>query len=179
MKTNKFLVLLLVAVVAISCKKEEKVVEKVEESKPELFSFTLNAIVKSDDDFQIFYKEDNDPSTPFQEDNSVWVGVVGSENAQDIVLNLPEGVFPTQIRFDFGQKKQSEIIINSFNVNFKDQSFTLKGSEFFDYFTADENFVKIDRAASKLVPVEQKEGQYDPMLYSNADFTTKLATISK
>ncbi|MBC7525384.1 MAG: hypothetical protein H7239_13225 [Flavobacterium sp.] len=179
MKTNIFLVLLLVAVSLISCKKEGKAEEKSLTPAPELFTFTLNAIVKEDDDFQIFFKEDNDPQSPFKEENSVWVGVKGNENAQDIELKLPESVYPTQIRFDFGQKEHKEILVNSLKVAFKDKSFTLKGTEFFNFFTPDENFVKVDKTASKILPVKQKNNKFDPMLYSNTDFTTELTKISK
>lgn len=180
MKTNKFLVLLLVAVSVIACKKDEKVEEKVETQKPEIFTFTLNAIVNTDDDFQIFYKEDNDPQIPFEETSSVWSGgIKASANAQDIIFTLPEGVYPTQIRLDFGQNKHSEIVINSFVASFKEKSFTLKGAEFFNFFTIDENFVKTDRVAAKIIPIEQADGKFDPMLYSNTDFTTELSKISQ
>lgn len=176
MKTNKLFALLLITVSLFSCKKESK--EEVLK-KPELFSLKLNAIVKKDDDFQIFFKESADTQAPYEEVNSVWVGVKGNENAQDIVFNLPEGVYPTQIRFDFGQKKQTEIVVNSLNVSFKEKAFNMKGSEFFNFFTPDENFVTIDKMGSKIIPVEQKDGKFDPMLYSTTDFTTELGKISK
>lgn len=180
MKTNKFLILLLVTVSLISCKKEESKPAEEVVAAPEVFTFTLNAVVKSDDDFQIFFKEDNNPESPYEEVNSVWSGgIKGSENAQDIVFNLPEGVYPTQIRFDFGQKMQPEIVINSLKVNLKEKSFTLKGAEFFNYFTPDEKFVKVDQSASKITPIKQADDKYDPMLYSNTDFSTKLSEISK
>lgn len=180
MKTNKLLVVLLITVSLISCKKEDKVEEKLEVSKPELFVFTLNAVVKTDDDFQLFFNEDNDINAPFEEVNSVWSGgIKGSENAQDIVINLPEGVYPTRVRFDFGQKKHTEILINSLNVSYKDKSLTLRGAEFFNFFTPDENFVTVDKTMAKIMPVEQPGGSYDPMLYSNTDFSTELAKISK
>ena len=179
MKTLKFLVLFLVVTSLSSCKKEGKAEENILANAPELFNLTLNAVVKEDDDFQIFFKESNDPQSPYEEQNSVWVGVKANENAQDIVFNLPEGVYPTQIRFDFGQKEHKEILVNSLKVAFKDKSFTLKGAEFFNFFTPDENFVQVDKVTSKIFPVKQKDNKFDPMMYSNTDFTTEISKISK
>lgn len=178
MKITKFLVLLLITVSLISCKKEEA---KPEVAKvPDVFTFTLNAVVKTDDDFQVFYKEDNDPQTPFDEESSVWSGgIKGSENAQDIVIKFPEGVYPTQVRFDFGQKKQDEILVNSMTMSFAEKSFILKGSDFFNYFIPDEKFVKIDKAASKIIPIEQEDGKFDPMLFSNSNLTLELTKLGQ
>lgn len=184
MKANKLVLMLFLTIALIGCKKEEKVEEKldqqVETPKAEVFTFTLNAVIKADDDFQIFFKEDNDSQSPYEEVNSVWSGAIkGNENAQDIVFTLPEAVYPTQIRFDFGQKKQDEILINSLKVDFKDKSVTFKGAEFFNFFTPDENFVKVDKTNSKIIPIEQKDGKFDPMLYSNTDFTTEMSKLAQ
>lgn len=172
---KKALLLMVTVVLLISCKDKVATAEE----KPDTFTFTLNAIVKKQDDFQVFYKEGTDTAAPYEEVHSVWVGVKGNENAQNIVINLPEGVYPTQIRFDFGQKKQEEIVINNLDISYKDKSVAIKGAEFFNYFTPDENFVKIDKLNSKIIPVELAGGKFDPMFYSNTDFTTRLSTMTK
>lgn len=180
MKTNKLIVLLLITVSLISCKKSENKPEVEVAKFPETFIFTLNAVVKADDDFQVFFKEDNNSQSPYDEKNSVWSGgIKGSEKAQDIVIKLPQGVYPTQIRFDFGQKKQSEILINSLKVSLEDKSFTLKGSDFFNFFIPDENFVKVDKSTSKIIPIELKDGKYDPMFYSSDLLENEIVKLSK
>lgn len=184
MKANKLVLMLFLTMALIGCKNEEKVETSIETTteapKAEVYTFTLNAVIKADDDFQIFFKEDNDPQSPFEEVNSVWSGAIkGNENAQDIVFTLPEGVYPTQIRFDFGQKKQDEILVNSLKVEFKEKSVVFKGADFFNFFTPDDNFVKIDKTTSKIIPIEQKDGAFDPMLYSNTDFNTEMSKLAQ
>lgn len=177
MKASRILIALFLSISFFSCKNEET--KKTEEAKvPELYTFTLNATVKQNDDFQLFFKEDNNTETPFEETNSVWSGIKGAEMAQNIVFALPEGVFPTQLRFDFGQNKnQSEIIVNSFKVTYKDKSFNISGKDFFTYFIADENFVKVDKEASKAMPVAGTT--YDPMFYSSGDYNAQMVKISQ
>jgi len=172
LKTNKILFLLFIALAVTGCKKEQNKPEEVK--KTEVVTFTLNAIVKADDDFQIFYKEDNGPESTFSEESSVWVGVKGSETAQDIVFAMPEGVFPTQLRLDLGQKPQTEIVVNNFTAKYMSKSFETKGPLFFEFFTPDENFVKFDKAALKVLPII-KDGKTDPMVYSHSSLDLELA----
>ena len=177
MKATKIFTVLFLTLSLGSCKKEENKPEEAEVTN--IYTFTLNAVVKQDDDFQIFYKEDNNPETPYEELSSIWTGVKGVETAQDIVFVLPEDVIPTQLRFDFGQnKRQPEIVVNSFKVAFRDKSFSVSGKDFFKYFIPDENFVKVDAEASKVIPVSTGT-TYDPMFFSTADFNTEMAKISQ
>lgn len=170
MKNKFFIVLALFSIVLTSCKNENAKKEEATqptETKTKNFRITLNAIVKKDDNFQIYYKEDNNATTPFAEESSLYVGLKGSESAQDIVFNLPNGVFPTQIRFDFGtNKEQSEIVINDFKMEYEGKTFDAKGASFFNYFRPDETFVKIDKLGGKVTPLISKDGNYDPMFFS-------------
>ncbi|HEU4495526.1 MAG TPA: hypothetical protein VFR70_00585 [Flavobacterium sp.] len=185
MNTNKIFVALFLALSFVSCKNEEtkksEEIKNSEEGKAKvsnLFTFTLNVTVKQDDDFQLFYKEESGPEIPFEEAKSVWSGVKGSETAQDIVFSLPEGVLPTQLRLDFGQnKKQPEIIVNNFKASYNDKSFSISGKDFFNYFIPDENFVKIDKEAQKVIPVTGTA--YDPMFFSTADYNTEMTKLAK
>ncbi|NBL65783.1 hypothetical protein GV828_11285 [Flavobacterium sp. NST-5] len=180
MKSIKVLVTLLLVTTILSCKNEGKDAAEKTAEKPNVYTFTLNAVVQQNDDFQIFFKEDNNPETPFEEVNSVWSGIKGGTNAQDVIFTLPEDVFPTQIRFDFGQNKtQPGILVNNFRVAFKDKTFDVKGADFTNYFIPDEKFVKFDKATSLITPIVQENGAYDPMFFSNGVFNEQLVKLSK
>lgn len=176
MKSNIIIVALFLTL--ISCKDNQK--GDVIETKKNQYKITLNAIIKKDDTFQIYYKESNDDNAPFEEKNSVRVDFKGSEIAQDIIFNLPEDVYPTYLRVDFGSNKdQSEIIVNQFKIDFLDKEFSINGKQFFDYFIAEKAFIKFDKETSKAIPFVTIEGNYDPMFFSEATFNEEMIKLSK
>jgi len=177
MKAIKFLVCSLIIVFVVSCKNEKEAEKPVVD---ETFTITLNATVAKDDNFQVFYKESNDAAAPFEEKYSLFAAVPGGAQPQDIVFKLPEGVFPTQLRVDFGtNKEQSEIIVNKFKMSYKEKAFETNGTNFFDYFSADSVFVKVDKAASKATPFVTKEGIYDPMFISQVALNNEILKLAK
>lgn len=184
MKTNTFIILLFLSLTITSCKKEtEKTGEDLTqqtEVKIKNFRITLNAIVKKDDSFQIYYNEDNNPLTPFVEEKSLYVEFKGAESAQDIVFNLPESVFPTQLRLDFGtNKEQSEIVINDFKMEYQGKTFATKGASFFNYFRPEETFVKVDKINGKVIPFVDDKGNYDPMFYSLETLDKEIMKLAR
>lgn len=179
MRSNRIIVGLLLALTFIACKTEEKK-EEVKEVEKNQYKITLNAVVKKDDTFQIYYKESNDDKAPFEEVNSVRVDLKGSETAQDIVFDLPADAYPTYLRVDFGSnKEQSEITVNEFKVAFHDKVFSVKGAQFFDYFIAEKAFVNYDKATSKAMPFVTADGNYDPMFFSEATFNGEMVKLAK
>ena len=88
MKT-KFITILLLVTTLFSCKNESNNEKTNSSVQPELtknFKVSLNVLVKQDDNFQIYYTEKT--SSDFNEEESVWVEVKGSENPQDVVFNI-------------------------------------------------------------------------------------------
>lgn len=181
MKAKHFLAIALLGFTVLSCKNEEsKSEESVQEVVSNRFKITLNATVKKDDDFQVYYKDVNDPSVPFSEDKSIYVAVKGSETPQDIVFELPEGAKPLTLRMDFGLKKDlGDITVNRFSVEYKGKRIDAAGPTFFDYFRPDDSFVKVDKATSKISPIVAKDGNYDPMMFSVESFDQQLAQLVK
>lgn len=180
MKTIKYLVCALVITCSLSCKDEKAVAPEPEKKELDVFTFTLNGVVNKDDAFQIFYKEGSDLASPFEEQYSVFSEFKGSDKPQDIVFKLPEDVFPTQLRFDFGNnKEQSEIVINSFQINYKGKTFEIKGTDFFTFFRPEEAFMKVDKATAKVKPFITEDGTYDPMFFSEANLNNELVKLSK
>ncbi len=183
MKTNKILLVLFLAMSMVACKNDSNKTPEnaASENVTNTVKFTLNAVVQQDDDFQIFYKDESvEEAAPFDEVNSVWSGVKGGTAPQDVIFNLPEDIFPSSIRVDFGHnKKQPEMTLNSFLVSFKDKSFEIKGADFFNYFTPDTTFVKVDAASGKVTPILLENGLYDPQFISTEKFNTELAKITQ
>ena len=182
MKTIKTLLILAFALTISSCKNDEKTTTESsnEVEVKSTFKITLNAIVKKDDSFQIYYREDNNAESPFTEDQSLYSGFKGSDASQDIVFNLPEDAIPTSLRFDFGTNKdQSEIVINSFKVEYLGKKFETNASGFSNYFRPDEAFVKIDKQTGRVTPITAKDGNYDPMFYSMESLDVELMKLSK
>lgn len=178
MKLNKILFAFVIAIISISCKNDEK---KEDEKKIyDQYKITLNAIVKKDDTFQVYYKESSDDKEPFVEESSVRVDLKGSEKAQDIIFALPENAYPTYLRLDFGSNKvQPEISVNNFKVSYRDKLFTINGNQFFDYFIAEKAFVKFDKATAKAIPFVTEDGNYDPMFFSEATLNAEMVKLSK
>lgn len=178
MKAKKILFGLLLTLTFVACKKEEK--QEVTEVKNDVYRFTLNAVIKKDDTFQLFYKDSNDNKAPFEETKSVSVDLKGSETAQNIVFNLPQDVYPTELRIDFGfNKEQKDIIVNEFKVEFLDKNFIVKGASFFDYFIAEKAFVSFDKATSTAKPIITADGTYDPMFFSEVTLNAEMIKLSK
>jgi len=183
MKINKIVLGLFLAVTLTACKdekKDEKIeasTEKAIEQDKSIFTVTLNATVKKDDSFQIYYKDTD--ADPFDENKSLFVEFKGSESPQDIIFNLPKDVVPTFLRIDFGTNKtQSDISVNNFKINYLGKTFEVKGSGFFDYFYGNE-LAKIDKNGSLITPILSKDGVYDPIFCSAEGLKNQIDLLIK
>ena len=159
MKTRIILSILLVSVFFTGCK-NDKSADSQEAVKPEVvdntFKVTLNVIVKKDDDFCLYYTEDG--SINFK-DNPIWVGVKGNENIQKVVYSLPKDVFPTELRLDFGLKKdQEDIILKSVAIEYKGKKREINGAEMATFFRADDSKCSFD-ASTGLIKAVVKNGE--------------------
>jgi hypothetical protein len=181
MKAKHFLTIALLGFTVLSCKNQDsKTEETTQEVVNNRFKITLNATVKKDDDFQVYYKEASDLSNPFSEEKSMYVAVKGSETPQDIVFELPEGAKPAALRMDFGLKKDlGDIVVNRFSIEYKGKRIDASGTTFFDMFRPDESFVKVDKATAKITPIVAKDGNYDPMMFSVESLDKQMAELVK
>ncbi|QYJ69062.1 hypothetical protein [Flavobacterium litorale] len=137
----------------------------------------MNAIVRKDDIFQIFYTEDG--SLNFSGEKTLRVNVKGSKEPQDIVFELPERIKLTNIRIDTGENKaQGEIIIKRFWVNNFDKQFEVKGNSFFSYFTLGPD-MKVSMENSSITTIVKDDTVYDPMLYPDPKLTAELKKLLK
>jgi hypothetical protein len=184
MKAKSVLIGFFLALVLVSCKNEnskdkssDDSIEKIVQKK-NVFKFTINAIVKKDDNFQIYYKENEQDD--FVEKNSLYVSFKGSESPQDIVFELPEDVVPNYVRFDYGtNKEQTEVVFNSVQLNYLDKSFTIKNNELANFISFNEGTLKFDKAKGSITPFVLKDGTYDPMSFTSTTLYDQVQLLLK
>ena len=167
---------LLVMSCIVSCKsdKEEQkpAVENQGKTKTSDVKVVLDAIVPVDDDFQLYYNEDQ--TLNFDNDHSVVVNVKGQDKSQLITFYLSNDALPTALRLDPGYvKTQQKITLNSFTVEYYDKKITAKGADIFKYFQPNDNIVVTGNTLTPKIVA----GNYDPMLYPGSDLLNDLRTL--
>lgn len=160
MKTRIILSILLVTVFFTGCK-NDKSVDSLEVVTPEVvdntFKVTLKVIVKKDDDFSLYFTEDG---TINFKDEPIWQGVKGNESLQDVVYVLPEGVYPTQLRLDFGLKQdQEDITLKSVKMEYKGKTREILGAELINFFRADDNKCTFDSSTGLIKAIGQPKAR--------------------
>lgn len=166
MRTNFFIAAILFAGIFTSCKNEKSVGSSEGVESPVVdnnFKITLNVIVKRDDDFSLFYTEDG--SINFTGE-PIWLGVKGSENIQQVVYNLPDEVFPTELRLDFGMKEdQEDIILKGVTLEYKGRKKEIVGANLINFFIADENKCTFDPSTGTIKAIIKDGVRQFPSLY--------------
>jgi hypothetical protein len=166
-KIQTFLFVLLITLAFASCK-NKKSIDSLELVTPVLvdnnFKVTLNVIVKKDDTFSLFYTIDG--STDFSNIAPIWKAIKGEQNEQSLKYTLPENVYPTQLRFDFGlEKEQEDIILRSVILEYKDKKKEINGPQLVYFFRADDSKCVFD-ASTGLIKALIKNGiKENPSLY--------------
>lgn len=185
MKISNIFASLLLTVFLFSCKNETKeqkqetvVKEEKKELNDELFTITMNAVVKKDDSFQVYYK--NEEKDQFVEDKSLYNVFKGSEQAQDIQFVLPKGEAPNYLRFDFGiNKEQPEILINSIKLDYLGQNFTINNKELANFISFNIGTLKFNQEKGSIEPFTTKDGIYDPMSFTAQTLYDKIQILKK
>jgi len=174
---GKILLLLFVSISVLSCKNKEEAQEVKVEEKNNLFTITVDMIVKKDDSFQIYYMEDiNEGVNP---KNYVDVAVKGSDKSQEVVFKLPEDVVPANIRFDLGGNKEQEPIkINSFKMNYFDKKFEAK-NEAFDFFFGYNPQISFDKSTSIATIKALPNEPYDPICIAKTSLQDEFKKMVK
>jgi hypothetical protein len=174
---NKFLVILLaLTTIFVSCggKKEEN----SENAKPvnKFFSVEVLALASKTDDFAMYFSEDG--TSNFKDVNAVWHGIKGGSE-ETVPFILSEEKIPTHIRLDFGLKNQDSVVVKNIKVNYFGNTVDIKGSDFFNYFIKDEQFVTKVNPANGTFTILPKEGVYKtPYFYPTQLTIDKLKEIT-
>lgn len=171
----------LAATVLISCKKDEKATPEAAQIQNPNFTVEFEGSAQKTDNFAVYFTEDG--TNEFKDVNAVWSGINGGKTST-IVFTLPETVVPTHIRLDLGLKQdQDSVVVKRIKVNFNDNAFEFKGSEFFNYFIKNEQFATtIDQAAGTMTVVK-KDGVYKTPYYyptgAMIDNIKKITSVTK
>lgn len=174
MKAKIVLVAALISTFLMGCK-NEKSVDSLEVVKPEIvdtsFKVTVDVIVKSDDDFSLFYTQDG--TTNFTGE-PIWLGVKGSQNEQQVVFELPDDVFPSQLRLDFGLKQNlDEVVLKKISYSYKGKTFDMIGNQIGMYFHPDLNKCTYDPNTGIIKPILKDGVAQFPSLYPHDVANTK------
>jgi hypothetical protein len=166
MKIRIITAIFLISTLFIGCK-NEKSVDELEVDKPTVvenfFKVKLKFIAKKDDNFCLFYSEDG--TTNFNPE-AIWNDVKGQADIQTIEYNLPNDVYPTQLRLDFGMKKEQEdIVLKGVILEYNGKIREILGAELGLYFRADETKCTFDPGTG-IIKALIKDGQrQNPSLY--------------
>lgn len=164
------------SLIFLSCKNETKTGEAntPEEVKANTFDVTIDMIIKKNDELILFYKDAS--INYFDDKNTVYAGVKGSDAAQKVTFSIPEGVMPNDIRFDISSKKDQEPIkINSITMSFEGKKSIISQADFLKFFKPNE-YIQYD-AASATASFSEKDGNYDPFLNTNPPIYLELEKL--
>ncbi|OYU85523.1 MAG: hypothetical protein CFE24_01060 [Flavobacterium sp. BFFFF2] len=156
----------IIAMLFVGCK-NEKSVDDLNVVKSEAvdnsFKVTVNVIAKKDDDFSLFYSEDG--TTNFSA-KPIWQKVKGNDVEQSLVYTLPEEVYPTELRLDFGLNKvQEDIVLKGLVLEYKGKTKLIAGPELGKYFRADQNKCTFDPATGVIKALVTNGERQGPSLY--------------
>lgn len=140
---RKNLVLIALALIVFSCKREKKqeeVKEKVktiEKKDPDFQKDVMVIIVEGvftkDDNFQLLYTEDS--SEEYTLNKRVTKKVKGLNTVQELKYVLPKKIFPRKVRLDFGtNKKQGKISIINVTFLLNNKKVEITSAEFLSCF---------------------------------------------
>jgi len=140
----RLLIVVLSLSFAFSCKnnteenkKDAEATETALTAEQLLFNVEMDVKAEKPDDFALYYTQDN--SINFSDKEVVWRGVKGGMKSERLTFSLPENALPTNIRIDFGIKKDSKVItLERLKIAYLNKIIEVKGSEFLYYFMVNE-----------------------------------------
>lgn len=165
----KVLSLLAVFTLFLSSCKDKEATKEGNGGNP-FFSVDMQVTTKKTDNFCMYFSEDG--TTNFKDNNAIWKGVNGGKEKEIVSFALTDEKIPTHIRLDFGLKQdQDSVVVKNIKVDYYGNTYEFKGSDFFNYFIKDEQFLtKIDSTKGTLT-ILAKEGVYKTPYYYPTQLT--------
>lgn len=165
MRNRILLVFILMSAIFVGCK-NEKSLDQLDVVTPEvkdnIFKVTVDAIVKKDDDFSLYYTDGSGPD--FKE--PIWMGVKGNEASQKVTFVIPDENFPSELRLDFGMKKdQDDVVLKSVLLEYNGKKREIIGAELGTYFRADDNKCTFDPVTGIIKAIVKNGERQNPSLY--------------
>jgi hypothetical protein len=186
MKTKFFIIAAVFSIALSSCKKgadakNDGTPEAPKAEVKENFSVDLDVVSTVEDNFALYYTEDN--STSFSGDKAAWNGVKAEPGVQTVTLTLSEEIIPTDIRLDFGLKKgaeQGEVTLQQMKINYYGKSFVIKGSDFLKYFIPNKDVPsEIDAAKGTIKFLKDPKGISTHFYYPQQTVLDEVAKLTK
>lgn len=184
---NKILIIAAIFCIALtSCKKDSEAKQETTEevSKPEAkqnFSVELDVSSEKDDDFALYFTEDN--TIAFNSDHTVWRGVKGGNAGfQKVVFDLSEEIIPTHIRLDLGLKKgaeQGDITLKNVKVSYYGKSFEFPGTDFLKYFITNKDVKTEFTPEGGIKFLKNTTGTTTAFYYPEQKLVDEIAKITK
>ncbi len=139
-KRNLFFAITTLILILLSCNSKKQV---------DHFYINLDLVIQQTDSIRVFYK--TNASINFNETEAFWTKISGNKKNQKVTLKFPKNIFPKQFRIDIGNSiKQSGIVINKLECQFKTNSFDLKGKEVYQTLRIDQNNTILDKETGVL-----------------------------
>lgn len=174
MKNIGLFLMVLVSLVIYSCKNSK---EGTTDSKnnttqvqpnDSIFKVSLEVLAKKDDNFCLFYTTDG--STDFTQIEPIWTDVKGNENFQTIEYKLPKGVKPTQLRLDFGIKKeQPDVVLNKVVLSYNGKEKLIGLAGLGNYFHQDDSKCTFDPNTGVMKAITKDGERKFPSLYPHEE----------
>jgi hypothetical protein len=172
---NNILLFIISLTLFTSCK-DDKPNEVTTESVRNQVKVSLSAIVKADDDFQLFFKEEDVADTPYEESNSVWAKIKGSEQPQNIEFVFPDNILPNYFRLDLGvNNKQQQVTITSIKVEYIDKKIEMNSSQIIEQYFIPNNCIDIkDKNIGLFNLIKGDNNSHDPFIISGENLKYEL-----
>lgn len=137
---TQHIVLFLFALIVVACKGTTAPTTNVfknlnpDERLAEVFEIQLKATVNRNDEFRIYYTTKE--TTEFSENQVIRVKIVGLSEEQIIIYKFPLGIYPSNLRFDFGfNSNQQTTEINAMIFIDGQQKKVIDGKNLLEYFS--------------------------------------------
>jgi hypothetical protein len=183
MKAKNLAVVFLMALAVISCKDGKKTDDAINVAETPIvengFKVAFDLIAKKDDNFHLYYTEDN--TINFTEEKSLWLPFKGSDAEQEVKFVLPEDIIPTNFRVDFGygvNKEQSDIVLKKFKMKYYDKTFEVKDSLIFYYFYPNKDNTILDNTHATLKRIKPDQATA-PSIYPNTPLSEEILKMVK
>jgi len=157
---------------SLSCKNQEKKDSQEKPVSKPPFTVIINMTAKEDDIMTLYFKDNTMPT--FVEEKSIYKEVKKGDN--EIVIGLPDGFLPNDIRFDLSVKVPTQVCkVEKIHVLNQENSFDILNQDLEKYLTPNEGviFDNKDRNYS----FKEVGGNYDPYLSATPDFYSKLVIL--
>lgn len=172
---RSFLFILFFAGLITGCKNKStlQTIPAVENFKIEM---DVNASKK--DDFTVYYNETN--NLDFSGDFAQWKGVEGGKD-ENVTIDMPKGVIPTDIRLDFGVNKEQQFVkVKNIKLSYNTNALNIKGSDFFKYFNEDKNFKTETDTVNGTLTIMAQNGVYTtPYFYPSQQLHDAIKELTK